>query len=53
MLINLVIPLIVGGILIFRILYVDNNYLIVAPAWLIFYGLALINASKYTVYEIR
>jgi hypothetical protein len=50
--INLLIPLIVGGVFVLGLLsYRDWRF--VAPATLIFYGLALINASKYTVTEIR
>ncbi|MBX2964087.1 MAG: hypothetical protein KF687_16360 [Cyclobacteriaceae bacterium] len=49
---NLFIPLITGGLLIL-ILVSRGYYGIVAPACLIFYGLALISASAYTVNEIR
>jgi hypothetical protein len=49
---NLVIPLIAGGFFVLRILQMDHIFLI-APTCLIFYGLALINASKYTLGEIR
>ena len=52
LLINLFIPLITGGILCLMLLF--KGYIgIVAPLTLIFYGLALINASKYTLSEIR
>lgn len=52
LLINLLIPLITGGILCLMLLF--KGYIgIVAPLTLIFYGLALINASKYTLNEIR
>jgi len=51
---NLAIPLLAGGIFIFRMLFVsDDNSGLIAPACLIFYGLALINASKYTLFEVR
>jgi hypothetical protein len=50
--INLVIPLIVGGIYIFKLME-TNTYGLIAPGCLIFYGLALVNASKYTLSEIR
>lgn len=54
MLINLAIPLIAGGFFIFSLLFHHNNaYGLIAPACLIFYGLALINASKYTYSDIR
>ncbi|GAB4280868.1 MAG: hypothetical protein Kow0068_05230 [Marinilabiliales bacterium] len=52
MLISLFIPLITGGIFIFSVLLNGIIYL-VAPATLIFYGLALINASKYTLRDIQ
>jgi len=52
MLINLFIPLITGGIL--SLIFLFKGYIgIVAPLTLIFYGLALVNASKYTLTEIR
>jgi hypothetical protein len=50
--INVSIPMIVGGILIFRMLDF-GFYGLIAPACLLFYGLGLINASKYTLTEIR
>ena len=49
---NTVIPITVGGIFIIRMMQL-NEYELVAPACLIFYGLALVNASKYTLGEIR
>lgn len=52
MLLNLFIPLITGGIFCLILIRHDLFYL-VAPATLIFYGLALVNASKYTVTDIR
>jgi hypothetical protein len=49
---NTMLPMIVGGVVILKL--VDtNNYSLVAPAMLIFYGLALLNGSKYTLGEIR
>ncbi len=51
-LINLFIPLIAGGLFCLILLYHQLGYL-VAPVTLIFYGLALINASKYTIRDIR
>lgn len=54
LLINLAIPLVSGGLFIIALLVVHpNTYGLVAPACLIFYGLALINASKYTYTDIR
>ncbi len=52
LLINLMIPLTAGGILCF-ILLTKGIIGIVAPVTLIFYGLALVNASKYTLSDIR
>ena len=49
---NLMIPLATGGLFCLILLY-HNAYIFVAPATLIFYGLALVNCSKYTVTEIR
>ncbi len=52
LLINLAIPLFTGGFL--CLILIIRGYLgFVAPLTLIFYGLALINASKYTINEIR
>ncbi|MEQ8242838.1 hypothetical protein [Fulvivirga sp.] len=52
LLINLFIPLATGGIL--CLILLSKGYIgIVAPLTLIFYGLALVNASKYTLDEIR
>jgi len=49
---NLAIPLITGGI--FSLLLLQKGYIgLVAPTTLIFYGLALINGSKYTIGYIR
>jgi hypothetical protein len=52
MTINMIIPLVSGGIFILTMLQYDE-WRFVAPASLIFYGLALVNASKYTLSEIR
>ncbi|MCG6190815.1 hypothetical protein [Maribellus maritimus] len=51
MLLNLAIPLISGGILIFIFVF-RGIYEIISPACLIFYGLALVNAAKFTRQEI-
>ncbi|MEO7962139.1 MAG: hypothetical protein ABIR19_11360 [Ginsengibacter sp.] len=50
--INMAIPLLAGSLFILR-LATTGNYLMIPPACLIFYGLALVNASKYTLEEIR
>ena len=49
---NFFIPLVAGGILCFMLL-VKGYIGFVAPFTLIFYGLALVNASKYTISQIR
>jgi hypothetical protein len=51
-LINALIPMIAGGAFIAGLLY-NNLEAMVAPACLVFYGLALVNASKYTLSDIR
>jgi len=49
---NLFIPLVAG--VVFCIMLVSKElYLLIAPCMLIFYGLAMVNASKYTLDEIR
>ncbi|WP_443939609.1 hypothetical protein [Pedobacter sp. MW01-1-1] len=54
MLFNLAIPLVAGGLFIIALLIrLEGIYSIIAPSCLIFYGLALINASKYTYSDIR
>jgi hypothetical protein len=52
LILSLLIPLVAGGIFIL-ILVSRGFYSVVAPAFLIFYGLALINGSKYTVRDIN
>jgi len=52
MLINLFIPLICGGIFSVILLYHHFDF-IIFPSMLIFYGMALINAGKYTLNEIK
>jgi hypothetical protein len=52
MLINLFIPLAAGGGFCAVLIYHNLLYL-VAPVMLIFYGCALLNASKYTLNDIR
>lgn len=49
---NTMIPLLVGAIVVLRFIQWGYGGL-VAPACLLFYGLALINGSKYTLTEIR
>jgi hypothetical protein len=52
LLINFSIPLFTGGILILLLLK-NGTYGLIAPMTLIFYGLACVNASKYTFRDIR
>lgn len=52
LLFNFMIPLITGGI--FAILLMNRGYYgLIAPATLIFYGLALVSASKYTLSWVK
>ncbi len=52
LIVNLMIPLIVGGVL--CLILLSKGFIgLIAPITLIFYGLALVNASKYTLDEIR
>jgi len=49
---NVAIPMLVGGLFIYKML--DYGYYnLVLPACLVFYGLSLVNASKYTLGEVR
>ena len=50
--INMIIPLATGGLFILSMLQY-NEWRYIAPACLIFYGLALVNSSKYTLTDIR
>jgi hypothetical protein len=49
---NTILPMAVGGLFILRAI-TWGYFELVAPGCLIFYGLALVNASKYTLGEIR
>lgn len=52
MIINFLIPLATGGI--FALILLRNEiYGLIAPVTLIFYGLACVNASKYTFRDVR
>lgn len=52
MLTHMAIPLLAGGMFSFLFLY-NGHEMYIAPACLVFYGLALINGSKYTLSDIR
>lgn len=49
---NLVLPLAAGAIMVFAFLY-NNDLKYIAPTCLVFYGLSLYNAGKFTLYDIR
>jgi hypothetical protein len=49
---NTLMPMVVGGLLILRAMQ-WGYWELVSPGCLIFYGLALVNASKYTLGEVR
>jgi hypothetical protein len=50
--INLAIPLVTGGIFVLT-LFANNGYFLIPPSFLIFYGLALVNASPNMYEEVR
>lgn len=52
MLINLFIPLAAGAVIVLAFI-LRGDWIYISPACLIFYGLALINGSKYTVSDIK
>jgi len=52
LMLNVSLPMIVGGIYLWKMIQ-SGIFGLIAPGCLIFYGLALINASKYTLKEIR
>jgi hypothetical protein len=49
---NMAVPLVAGGLVIL-ILFSYGYFWVVAPASLIFYGLALVNASNFTFNDVR
>lgn len=53
MLINLLLPLVAGGMFCLILIFKWQLIGLVAPVTLLFYGMALINASKYTFHDIR
>lgn len=52
LMLNVTIPMLVGGIYLWRMIE-QGIFGLIAPGCLIFYGLALVNASKYTLKEVR
>ena len=49
---NMAVPLAAGGLFLIRSIQLEQ-YELIAPGCLIFYGLALVNAGKYTFGEVR
>lgn len=49
--INMMVPLSSGGLFCMALIY-HHIFIMVAPAMLIFYGMALVNVSKYTYHDI-
>ena len=49
---NTMIPMLAGGVLILKMIDL-RMYALIGPASLIFYGLALVNGSRYTLGEVR
>lgn len=49
---NTAIPLMAGAFVVYRMLEL-GDYGLIAPSCLIFYGLALVNGSKYTLGEVK
>lgn len=49
---NTMLPMLAGGFMLLRMIQLEQ-YQLVAPASLIFYGLTLVNGSKYTMGEVR
>ena len=52
LMVNVSVPLLAGGIYLLHLIHL-GTFGLVAPGCLIFYGLALVNASKYTLDELR
>ena len=52
LLIHFATPLVVGGVVSIGLMY-HHLYVFIAPMMLIFYGLSLVNAEKYTVTDVR
>ncbi|HUC81892.1 MAG TPA: hypothetical protein VMR70_13305 [Flavisolibacter sp.] len=49
---NMILPLVAGGLFILALLQ-NGIWMFIVPGCLVFYGLALVNASKYTLSDIR
>lgn len=54
LLINMLVPLAAGGLFCMALLYHGKEMVgLISPAMLMFYGVALVNGSKYTLHDIR
>jgi hypothetical protein len=54
LMINMLVPLMAGGLFCLALLYHGRgSVMFVAPVMLMFYGVALVNGSKYTLHDIR
>lgn len=49
---NMILPLVAGGLFVMALLQ-NGIWMFIVPGCLVFYGLALVNASKYTLSDIR
>lgn len=51
---NMLIPLFAGGFLCLALLYHGRNFvLLICPVMLLFYGMALLNSSKFVIHDIK
>lgn len=51
---NMLIPLFAGGFLCLALLYHGRNFvLLISPVMLLFYGMALLNSSKFVLHDIK
>lgn len=50
---NMLVPLTAGGFFCLSLLFHGDMIVLVSPVMLLFYGMALINASKYTMSDIK
>ncbi|MFP5040154.1 hypothetical protein [Parasediminibacterium sp. JCM 36343] len=50
--VNVAVPMVAGGFFLLKMIEM-GSFALIAPGCLIFYGLALINASKYTLGEVK
>lgn len=51
---NMLVPLFAGGFLCLALLYHGRNFvLLISPVMLLFYGMALLNSSKFVIHDIK